>query len=158
MAYKEETDQQFMESIIRQTAGAMRRPMGDQQFHGSRGYGADDDSFGLDNSDDDFQRAEPEQVDAMRGRMSSFTKPYPNSPQVGAELNEPMPQFGGYSGDTGTRHMPPKHLEHPSYLDDRMNLHKEMKSIKKEIEAKEKELHELQRSKVELMRKITGRL
>ena len=38
------------------------------------------------------------------------------------------------------------------------NPHQEIKEIKKLIEAKEKELHELQRRKVELMRKITGRL
>ncbi len=48
MAYKEESDQHFMETIINQARGPSRRPMGmgGQQFGGDPGYGPNDDSFG----------------------------------------------------------------------------------------------------------------
>lgn len=151
MAYKEETDQQFFETIVRQAQGRVRSPIGDHQYHGNR-YSAHTayDDYDPDNG---YEVAEPEQVDATRGRMSSFTKPYRSGPQIGAEINEPMPQLGGYSTETGSRH-----LEAPQPVNAGMEPHLEMRKVKKAIETKEKELHELQRQKVELMRKITGRL
>jgi hypothetical protein len=162
MAYREETEQQFFETIVRQARGPMRRPFGDQQYHGnhySGGHASEDDNFAdFDPQEDGYEVAEPETVDTMRGRMSSFTKPYTQGRQIGSEFAEPSPDalshgFGGYSSESGSRHLPAKPAPNVG-----MEPRVEMMKIKKEIKAKETELHELQKRKVELMRKITGRL
>lgn len=122
MAYKEESDQQFIESVLRQVGGP-RRPMANQrQYNGDPGHGPNDDSFGGYESsriNGGFQPNGPEsQIDDIddNDEAGNFIKSQQNDPR--AEMNQ----------------------------------------IKKMIEAKEKELHELQQKKVELMRKITGRL
>lgn len=59
MAYKEETEEQFLETVVRQARGR-NRPVGNQQFNGEAGFGPDDESFGnernggFQNLDSDF--------------------------------------------------------------------------------------------------------
>ena len=127
MAYKEESDQQFMETIINQARGPSRRPMGmgDQQFGGDPGYGPNDDSFGNERS-------------PMKLRTGGFQR-FQNlggANQAGAGVDQDA------SADQDTD----------------VWIRSKMDEIKQAIKGKERELHELQQQKVELMRQLTGRL
>lgn len=120
MAYKEESDQQFLESVLRQVGGPRRPMVNQQQYNGDPGHGPNDDSFGgyeTSRLNGGFQNIDgPESQIDDNDEAGNFIKSQESDPRT------------------------------------------EMNQIKKMIEAKEKELHELQQKKVELMRKITGRL
>ena len=124
MAYKEESDQQFMETIINQARGPSRRPMGmgGQQFGGDPGYGPNDDSFRNERS-------------PMKLRTGGFQN-LDGANQAGAGIDQ----------DASTDQ------------DTDVWIRSKMDEIKQTIKDKERELHELQQQKVELMRQLTGRL
>lgn len=137
MAYKEESDQQFMESIVNQARGPVRRPMGGQQYNGDPGFGPDDDSFGNERSpmkrSNGFQNIDgADQYDSDQA-VTNFANKY-----------EPT--------ELGTRPM------NTAGEEEQENPRAEMQELKRAIQEKERELHELQQQKVKLMRKITGRL
>jgi hypothetical protein len=171
MAYKEETDQQFMESIIKQAS----RP--GRSFNGAR--------MGFQNLDDN---PDPEDINpfSARGNHAAWDTPtgYRNRYQAAMSqksaqdkgpamsafhLKQQYPDMGlgGYSSDQGRHTVAPEANGPRSLPDSRgpldghgsdLDYHAEMGQVKKLIKDKERELHELQRQKVELMRKITGRL
>lgn len=153
MAYKEESDQQFIESIVRQ-ASRPGQPFNRPGFQN------------LDNPD-------PENINPLhvRGDHPAWDTVTGNRDRYQAAMREKASQqknpamstfhlkqqypdvgLGGYSSDTGRHSAAPE--ANVNNIDDHFN----MRQIKKQIEEKEKELHELQQRKVELMRKITGRL
>ena len=128
MAYREETEQQFMESIARQ----MAMPFSKRPARGRL-------PSGFQNLDNDTQMPDPD---------DEFTDHL-----YGNELKPP--QMGGYSSDVGAHPSAPA----PSGEgNEGLQARIEMRKVKSEIDRTEKRLHELQQQKVDLMRKITGRL
>jgi len=155
MAYKEESDQQFLETIVRQVSNGIRRPTGDAAYHGNVGWGNDDDSFAT--GDDGHEAATTADFITARRPLSGFGSEYGRSETPDTAQFEPMPKLGGYSSESGSRHLEPNYSG-SSELRDRVRMRLDMRKIINSIKDKERELHELQQQKVELMRKITGRL
>lgn len=166
MAYKEESEQEFMESVIRQISRP-GQPVSDMPNDRMV-------RMGFQNLDD----PDPEEINPFEIRgdrphwdtptghreraMASIRAKRPGWPaSQGKDSGEVAPfepnaylsgkqQTRGYSTDHGVHHMDGGEEE--------SNPHMEMKELKKQIKEKERELHELQQQKVKLMRKITGRL
>ena len=77
-----------------------------------------------------------------------------------------MESIMGQVGMPNRYQQPQQPLQHTNFMsddnggeeDEAILARQDIKEIKKLIKQKEEELHELQRKKVELMRKVTGRL
>lgn len=156
MAYKYETDQQFMESIVRQVGSGLRRPSGNQAYHGQQfsGFDSADDDFAGDAGEMGYEQPSEEDLQPKNSIFKRQTTP------VDAEVEAPMggahsPQnWGGFSSDSGgSRHVSPKEPANTG-MEPRMQLRK----IKNQIKDLERSLHELQAKKVDVMRQLTGRL
>ena len=169
MAYKEESYKQFLETLNSQL-GSMRRlnslgPNPQNIYHGNDHPDQDDEDRIHPNNQAHFIRS-------LTGRPAKWDETpeddeeYQQSPMDvsmgrNPERNVPDPVMknmrfkGGYSTDMG-RYPQNKKQEPTSSVG--LEPRVEMIRIKKEIEAKERELHELQQQKVKLMRQLTGRL
>ncbi len=171
MAHKYETDQQFMESIVRQVAkskivedtqtirGSLR-PTANQSYHGSSFYPTLDEEEPLfPNNQSHLMRNtqdDPSGHDWDDENKDWSVDSNPIIPQRNAEAKMigTRKNSGGYSSDIG-RHENPRSPD-VSSLEEHPRI--EMKKVKRSIQELERQLHELQEKKVKLMRKITGRL
>lgn len=146
MAHREETEQQFMESIVRQASGKKIHEL----FTRTTSHRLNQNP--VMNDYDSNQNELDEEENNVQTAIGAETNPIRNVPDP---VMKNMRFRGGYSTDVGR--MPQNRKNAPTSsvgLEPRI----EMRRVKQEIGQSEKQLHNLQKKKVKLMRKITGRL
>ena len=134
MAYKEETDQQFMESIFSQ----MQRPNRPNRSQLPSGFQKLDTDSNSGNQDVEFDRTPDDMTTGPQLRRHLGPQP-PEQPQRSpfASIKDRLEQ--GKQADAAS-------------------ASEDLKSILREIKSKEAELHELQQQKIALQRTVNGRL
>lgn len=176
MAAKFETEEQFLESIFRQVGNGIVRHSSDRAYNGGHyrpTVDTEDEDYVLPNNQANYWRnlATQDDSDPEPETIAPQYQPPQSNPLLRQRENPVVMKgirknSGSYSSDMG------RHAERPaasfetgldpkrSYMGDEEseNPREDVKRIKKAIQEKEAELHDLQKQKVELMRKITGRL
>lgn len=162
MAYKEESEQEFMESVIRQVSRP-GQPVSDMPNDRLA-------KMGFQNLDD----PDPEEINpfAIRGNHPHWDTPTGHKERAMASIRAKRPGWAASQGKdsvevapfepnaylSGTQQTRGYSTDHGVHGGEESNPHMEMKELKNQIKEKERELHELQQQKVKLMRQLTGRL